>query len=176
MPDKRERDFWWAFLEGRPKSEWDPQTRMKKKDSRKPKIRAFSDDESTHADEEPVLSQETWHINDEGEVELTSTKDPSELPLAPETPALTEMQETISSEWVPREPTPSLLRRIDHVSMLPLHSSLPFSLFLFSAYVDASSNVFYSLDHYPSPGPRISVKSHDRDACALDLWSFDSSG
>lgn len=139
MPDKRERDLWWAFLAGRPEADWNPPRKPTQnsyvKKSRKigKGMRAFSDDPDSDTPEAPALHRETWHINDEGEVELASIVDPLEslptpsgTPVPPDLPAegdcdspsnnqVTSDKQQDPLAWKPREPTPSLMRHINNV-------------------------------------------------------------
>jgi hypothetical protein len=132
MPDMRERDLWWAFLAGRPESDWNPPKKLKQNQNSTKRhkfgkgMRGFSDDLDFGPPD--AAPPEIWHINDEGEVELALRVDPSEtLPTPSGTPAPQEhLAEGKSAAenfvdkqelptWKPREPTPSLLRRIDQV-------------------------------------------------------------
>jgi len=48
MPDKKERDLWWAFLSGKPEREWNPPKKPKvHKAQRLPSNRPFSEEEET---------------------------------------------------------------------------------------------------------------------------------
>ncbi len=69
MPGKKEREFWWAFLSGKPESEWNPPKKPKQNKKRKG-MRAFADDSDTEVTYGVV--QETWQINGDGDVELAS--------------------------------------------------------------------------------------------------------
>jgi len=123
MPNMRERDLWWAFLSGRPESEWNPPPKPKKMKTYG--MRGFS------ADEPPprAAAQETWLINEEGEVELSQRADTANsLPIPTEQPtgqgeSLPDAaRETASLTSQPREPTPSLLKHIDEVHSAPFKS------------------------------------------------------
>ncbi|KAJ7590883.1 survival motor neuron interacting protein 1-domain-containing protein [Mycena floridula] len=106
MPDKNERDLWWAFLEGKPESEWNPPKQSKPKS----RMRAFTPEAEADG------ASETWHINDEGEVELALKVDPAEsLP----TPPPGDSQPTEPS-CKPRPPTPMLLKHVDQRMSLHL--------------------------------------------------------
>lgn len=125
MPDKRERDCWWAFIAGLPEIDWNPPKKLKS-DASIRKGRRYGRGYSPEPDSpEDPLAQETWHINDEGEVELALLDDPTEsLPTPSGTPApdpqslqtkaILQDQE-FSSVVVQREPTPSLAAYLDHV-------------------------------------------------------------
>ncbi|KAK0498566.1 hypothetical protein EDD18DRAFT_1308743 [Armillaria luteobubalina] len=69
MPDKKERDYWWAYLSGKPESEWNPPKKPKYNKKHKG-MRAFADDSDTEVTYGVV--QETWKINGDGDVELAS--------------------------------------------------------------------------------------------------------
>ncbi|KII94944.1 hypothetical protein PLICRDRAFT_96767 [Plicaturopsis crispa FD-325 SS-3] len=140
MPDKKERDLWWAFLAGRPASDWNPPKKntlnayARKRRRFGYGMRSFSEDPEPEPEQEddPQDSQarETWHINDEGEVELALREDPAEsLPTPSGTPAPQEQSAdaehtvTVSDEpcaLKPREPTPTLLQHIDQRMSLHL--------------------------------------------------------
>lgn len=136
MPDKKERDLWWAYLAGKPETDWNPPKKPKQSQLNKRRqfgygMRGFSDD--TEYDLSYNRPQESWQTNDEGEVELVLRVDPSESlptptgsPVPPDTS--NELQNTASSStrlehvetiiFKPREPTPCLLRHIDEVSTI----------------------------------------------------------
>lgn len=107
MPDKQERDLWWAFLEGRPESEWNPPKQPKQK-----KIKGFQ------------ASAQPEHAHDEGEVELALRVDPTEsFPTPSCTPVGSDdIEESTTSDeshtlaFKPRAPTPLLLKYIDQVN------------------------------------------------------------
>jgi hypothetical protein len=132
MPEKKERDLWWAYLAGNPESDWNPPKKPKQSQKtlkRRRGMRAFSDDVGSHDDPQ----QEIWRVNDDGGIENVSSVDPTEpfpTPICshgpPESPTLGEEQ-LISPSMVsealppqttilkPREPLPSLLKHIDQV-------------------------------------------------------------
>lgn len=136
MPDKKERDLWWAYLAGKPETDWNPPKKPKQSQLNKRRqfgygMRGFSDD--TEYDLSYNRPQESWQTNDEGEVELVLRVDPSESlptptgsPVPPDTS--NELQNTASSStrlehvetiiFKPREPAPCLLRHIDEVSTI----------------------------------------------------------
>ena len=143
MPDKKERDHWWAFLAGRPEAEWShPKTpkrprRNAQDRQRSGRMRAFSDDDGVQDAPPPIdygapqMPQETWHINDEGEVELALRIDPTEslpTPSGSPTPCSRADADAVADgqqmaldrepEFVPREPTPALLKLMDSASSL----------------------------------------------------------
>lgn len=87
MPDKKERDLWWAFLSGRPEREWNPPKKPKvHKAQRLQSNRAFAEEEET------VLLYEV-----------------------PQVDAATAPSEQLLFRPVAREPVPSLLKSIDEV-------------------------------------------------------------
>lgn len=135
MPEKKERDLWWAYLAGRPESEWNP-PKPPKQNTRKPYkhrgMRGFADDPGTSGSH-----QEPWQC-DEGEVEHALRVDPKESlptptcsPEPPEVSTSTTEDQTMGSSSAamdisplrppvlklvkPREPIPSLLKHIDQV-------------------------------------------------------------
>ena len=133
MPEKKERDLWWAFLAGKPESDWNPP--KKHKHSSKPTksrrvsqgMRAFLDNvDHDMSYERP--GQETTQPDDEGEAEQVLTVDHTEplpaqtcSPVAPETltsASSSTIQDTLPPATTPakaREPMPSLLKHIDEV-------------------------------------------------------------
>jgi len=138
MPDKRERDLWWKFLAGLPESDWNPPKKPKKsslKKSRFPShMPAFCDEselDHDNIDEQNYYeSHETWRINSEGDVELAEDDPPSSsaqpLPIDSALSILSAETESKSMGPLstrpghdqvcnPREITPSLLRKLDHV-------------------------------------------------------------
>ena len=136
MPDKKDREMWWAFLSGKPESEWVPSKKSKGKAKQQypPSsygMRAWAD-EPRH---EPV--HDSWQNNDEGEVEQVLMVDPAEtLPSPVGTPVPLEYLEEMmqpstgksgapfpSAHLIPREPTTLLLKLIDEVSLLASLSS-----------------------------------------------------
>ncbi|RDB22542.1 hypothetical protein Hypma_009989 [Hypsizygus marmoreus] len=134
IPDKKERDSWWAYLAGKPESDWNPSKHSKK--SLTPTQRRLSGQAMRgFADENDAASerrrQESWQTNDEGEVEQVLRVDPSEsLPTPTGSPAPPESGEagpssvTLVAQEImalkPREPLPSLLRHIDQRMALHL--------------------------------------------------------
>jgi hypothetical protein len=142
MPDKKERDYWWAFLAGRPEAEWNqPKTQKRPKKNaqdrqlRSSRMRAFPDDDDDEQNASPMVTgvvasqmpQETWHINDEGEVELALRIDPTEsLPTPSGSPAPSSCAEVAGQQMametndidIPREPTPALLKLIDSARII----------------------------------------------------------
>jgi Survival motor neuron (SMN) interacting protein 1 (SIP1) len=136
MPEKKERDLWWAFLAGKPESDWNPPKEPKwgsKYSKPRRGMRGFADDTVSY--EHPM--QEPFQ-NDDEEVETVLRVDPLESlptptcsPEPPETSTLREDQLIEPSSMVPdgtptklkpREPMPSLLKHIDQVRSIH-HSS-----------------------------------------------------
>lgn len=116
MPDKRDRDCWWAFLAGKSEAEWNPPKKpkmIKARDRYGRAMRGYSEEPG------PDIQEETWRVNEEGEVELAVATDPTDsLPTPSGSPA---PPESISTKLKPREPTPALLRHIDEVSVFLSH-------------------------------------------------------
>lgn len=115
MPPKKERDLWWAFLAGRPESDWKPVRSSKKskankyKGMREPSPDPVVEEEEEHEEEmEQEPEEEVWRVNEEGEVEQVRVGPSKESP-------------TVSTTiYTPREPTPSLIHQIDHRMALHL--------------------------------------------------------
>ncbi|KAJ2931605.1 hypothetical protein H1R20_g5530, partial [Candolleomyces eurysporus] len=131
MPDKRERDLWWAFLEGKPESEWNITKTSKKKQKRQGKnqlgMRGWAD-EPEQEEAAEVIIYESSLLNDEGEVEEVLRLDPTELlPTPSGTPAPsdpdTSLDDATNSDppsFTPREPTTKLIKLIDEPTALHL--------------------------------------------------------
>jgi hypothetical protein len=111
IPDRKDRNAWWAFLAGKSESEWNPPKRSKTdkaRDSFRRTMRGFSEERLSETSQ-----VETWRVNEEGEVELAVTADPGEsLPTPNGTPAPSDATEI---EIKMRQPTQSLLQHIDDV-------------------------------------------------------------
>ncbi|KAI0356468.1 hypothetical protein OH77DRAFT_1495299 [Trametes cingulata] len=140
MPDKKERDLWWAFLAGRPESEWNPPkkpkqpkvSRWQQRNMRKGQsVQPFADD----VHEDASLS---YDMPESGSVEVppssagleiepsTSTDAAQSLPTPSGTPVPPDVSADISMSsddvhvravpliYLPREPTPTLMQHIDH--------------------------------------------------------------
>ena len=122
MPEKKERDLWWAFLEGRPEVEWNVSPKQSKKKALGKRsghgLRAWADEPEQ---EEPagIVIHESSLLNDEGEVEEALKPDPAELlptPSGTPAPESTSLQdEDDPPALCPREPSPKLLRLIKEV-------------------------------------------------------------
>ncbi|KAI0368051.1 hypothetical protein BV20DRAFT_969629 [Pilatotrama ljubarskyi] len=141
MPDKKERDLWWAFLSGRPESEWNPpkkpkqpkvsrwqQRNMKKGQGAQP----FLDDvhEAASLSYDMPESEGVGAISTSAGVEReapTSTDAAHSLPTPSGTPVPPDVSADISMSseealhvrevplvYLPREPTPALMQHIDH--------------------------------------------------------------
>jgi hypothetical protein len=139
MPDKKDRDCWWAFLAGQPEADWNPPKKPKSDASLRRKLnygRGISLESDLAEDLQSL--QETWHINDEGDVELALSNDPIEsLPTPSSTPAppeplgqavdhfSTTQDPHMPPSLIQREPTPSLMAYVDHVSRQPLMDGIP---------------------------------------------------
>lgn len=150
IPDRKERDAWWAFISGQPEPEWNPPKKPKALSARQQRqqrygrgLRSFSE-EWTPADSAQDMSYE--------ETVPTSVSDPSgSLPTPSGTPAPTDREVFDSSESTDlsaiiqqREPTPSLLRDIDHVS--DPYIELDCTTDSHTEIFFASSNVLHALD------------------------------
>ncbi|TFK71806.1 hypothetical protein BDN72DRAFT_895363 [Pluteus cervinus] len=135
MPDKIERDCWWAFLAGQPESEWKLKKKGKQKHGsrRKKGMRAFDDPDAESVDGGETTNQEVWYINDEGEVALKYSTPPaspgppkddevgeaSAVAPTPPTPPIPPILIEVDKHQ-PREPTMSLLKHIDERTALHL--------------------------------------------------------
>jgi len=140
MPDKKERDLWWKFLAGLPESDWNPPKKPKKASSKNRfsgHMRAFCDEPEVphkNVEQNHNESHETWCINSEGDVELAVDESAGALQSVDQPPQIgpvfsASIMETPSvidpasnhtgheQHCSPREITPSLLRKIDHVRM-----------------------------------------------------------
>ncbi|KAF9464362.1 hypothetical protein BDZ94DRAFT_1256268 [Collybia nuda] len=144
MPDKKERDLWWAYLAGKPEFDWNPPKKPKQQNSSKRwqfgyGMRGFADDREYEISYDRPR-QESWQMNDEGEVELVLQVDPREsLPTPTGSPAPPDisnistdpsssekkLEHTEATVHKPREPTPSQLRYIDE--KMALHLLMYFS-------------------------------------------------
>lgn len=138
MPDKKERDLWWAFLAGRPESEWNPPKKPKQpklsrwqQHNMKRAAREFGDelrdaplpyDLKEPAQEEyggmhPFTSSGTASVDRDG---YSNSPQNYAVPVNPmPTPAddlLVSEDAADAFVCTPREPTPFLLQHIDHVS------------------------------------------------------------
>jgi hypothetical protein len=133
IPEKKDRDMWWAFLQGKPESEWIPVPKSKGKQKRYQAsfrgMRAWLDEPPSR----PEYHESSQH-NDEGEVEQVLRGDPADsLPSPAGTPVpvpleyLEEIMQpspsgsglcytSADNEHRPREPTTTLLKLIDGVS------------------------------------------------------------
>ncbi|KAF8631586.1 hypothetical protein AX15_002336 [Amanita polypyramis BW_CC] len=127
MPDKKERDLWWAFLSGKPEREWNP--------PRKPKVyKAKQGVQLDHAfadNEETTLLYEVPQIDPAVQESDTSGQASAEQP--PSSPPMFERRKT-------REPLPSLLKRIDE--RMALHLLMYFAHW-FNLYLDGPQGRIY---------------------------------
>lgn len=133
MPEKKDRDMWWAFLEGKPAAEWIPvqKSKGKSKNQATRGLRAWADEPDPQQEHSNPI-YELSPNNDEGEVEEVLRMDPADsLPSPAGTPVPLDLLEAVmqpsSSDttipshtprrdmYKPREPTTRLLRLIDGV-------------------------------------------------------------
>ncbi|KAH9482756.1 hypothetical protein JR316_0004856 [Psilocybe cubensis] len=133
MPDKKDRDMWWAFLSGQPESEWNPTKKAKNKSKRNPSalgsMCAWTEG-NPQQDSSPSSPYNTsQQLDDEGEVEQVLKVSAAEsLPSPAGTPVPLEYFEGLSQpsstvspptsllpedKLTPREPTSILLKMID---------------------------------------------------------------
>ncbi|KIP10679.1 hypothetical protein PHLGIDRAFT_100801 [Phlebiopsis gigantea 11061_1 CR5-6] len=138
-PDMKERDHWWAFLTGRPESEWNPPKKPKKqKNLREPRYDSFGDSygggmrsfrtqyEVQYNDATPDLSYSVGTATDEMSVAPRpgqSLPTPSSTPAPSERTLLTDQNGASNgassstndpAKIVQPEPTPRLLKQFDH--------------------------------------------------------------
>ncbi|EIW61494.1 uncharacterized protein TRAVEDRAFT_69837 [Trametes versicolor FP-101664 SS1] len=138
LPSMKERDMWWAFLAGRPESEWNPPKKPKQPKVSRWQKRAqgarFADDVQENAslsyDAHQGGSSEAGPSNMSFEMETgpstpgagaRSLPTPSGTPAPPDLPAdslLLDVEASLEQraplKIIAREPTPSLLQHIDH--------------------------------------------------------------
>jgi hypothetical protein len=170
MPDKRERDLWWAFIAGRPESDWNPPKKPKQTPKSKGKgkyksgkMRGFTDDQDEYPTDDHALSQETWRVNEEGEVELGYGEDNTDTPAqkgAPFPADTSTGDHCANVQHVPgpandipeaplvkmREPTPSLISQVDSVCDTSILYILELIEIRQLANVASSVDVFRTLD------------------------------
>ncbi|KAJ7228468.1 hypothetical protein GGX14DRAFT_613018 [Mycena pura] len=122
MPDLKERDLWWAFLSGKPIEDWDPPKKYSPKKFQRG-MRAFEDDDSRMEGPSGGSSHEASEarpMRDDSEaVLLSATSLPTEH-AAEYGVSHPEHSGGAMPIYKPLEPTPSLLRLIDHRMALHL--------------------------------------------------------
>jgi hypothetical protein len=130
MPEKKDREMWWAFLSGKPESEWNPSKKAKGKANKQPPARGMRAWDDPSRDDFEIAGPSNSSVgNDEGEVEEVLRVNPAEtLPSPVGTPVPLEHLEEPSQPSLtlglpeemlkPREPTTELLRKINEVSLL----------------------------------------------------------
>jgi hypothetical protein len=161
----KERDAWWLFLTGQPESEWNPPKKPKKQNKRDQRygnygggMRGFPLEYEVHY----TSASDPLYASEEGEVERAITVDVIDLLPTPSTtpaPSETTLQvdddgtpqgsgsTATSASVLPPEPTPLLLRNLDHVSArLIFADRAQRSYCALSAIFTASSDVLRSLD------------------------------
>ncbi|KIL70201.1 hypothetical protein M378DRAFT_156274 [Amanita muscaria Koide BX008] len=116
MPDKKERDLWWAFLSGKPETEWNPPKKSRSQKDRQKKAKTTHDSTDN---EETVLNYEVYQPD--SIVREASSTGPASERLPP------------PSRFTPREPLPSLLKCIDE--LMALHLLMYFAHW-FNLYLD----------------------------------------
>ncbi len=147
MPDRKERDLWWAFFAGRPESEWNPPKKPKQpKPSRwqqrtqkqqQTNLQRAQEDislpydvgELYGADVAPDTGAPLPHVfpsparesNQPGIQAHGAYHPPLSAASDPPTDAAAAMEDIIEVPLTcfPREPTPALLQHIDHVRRIP---------------------------------------------------------
>lgn len=142
MPEKKERDNWWAFINGRPEYDWNPPKRSKKpkpeRNQHSKGMRSWDDISPSQYEvryaEEP-LPQAPVVVNEYGEVDAvgptaslptpSTTPQPEEKPdePGPSTGTIKRPQNVgYDRADRPRQPTPSLLKAMDSVSLVTLYT------------------------------------------------------
>ncbi|OCH92170.1 hypothetical protein OBBRIDRAFT_773857 [Obba rivulosa] len=139
LPDKKDRDCWWAFIAGRPQAEWDPPKKPKQHKVDKWQKNArystgtqiFAPGDSVaglsyEVQPHPAIHEETRQLNEEGEVELDVAHSAGSPPILTDGTRHDEFQtspadtgQAVHGDTEPpvyklREPTPFLMRSIDH--------------------------------------------------------------
>lgn len=136
MPEKKDRDLWWAFLSGRTEEEWRPVKKGKGKQKRVAPQQPTSEASRTpihvvlpNTEEGGTVANGTAWNNDEGEVEEVLRLNPAEtLPSPVGTPMpldyldkMTQPSATpaafFDEKLIPRECTTQLLKLIDEVGV-----------------------------------------------------------
>lgn len=136
IPEKKDRDLWWAFLSGQPEEEWTPFKKGKGKQKRIPPQQSASGSSQAYSNtgafplnirEGPAVADVNSWNNDEGEVEEVLRLNPAEtLPSPVGTPVPPDYFERMAQSsatpvppfeeiLIPRESTTQLLKSIDEV-------------------------------------------------------------
>ncbi|KAG6915663.1 hypothetical protein DXG01_010533 [Tephrocybe rancida] len=130
LPDKKEREYWWGFLAGKPESDWNPPKQPKQSAAMR-RLSGLTQHDTMNTPSK-TRWQESWQTNDKGEVELVLRADPSDsLPTPSGSPAPPELDRLAGSSTVllpaqdvviykPREPLPNLLGYLDERTALHL--------------------------------------------------------
>lgn len=107
-PDKKDRDAWWAFISGRSEAEWNPPKKPKQnKSSRYAKEQRYSGGMRAFAEDSDVHEDAAVEDNNDQTYEF--------LPTLSNTSGLDREPHTKRTVLITREPTPNILRDIDHV-------------------------------------------------------------
>ena len=169
LPEKRERDAWWAFVIGMPEYEWNkpakPARSAKKRKKAKSKLRDTSppsDVEDTYEIQlHDQVIEEVYRVDEDGEVQLSNYTEPTESspPTATErSPAYTDNghadtnqtsiadgHDQLMLDPKPREPTPTILSMLDNVCA-EVFLDLKYASMIFSAILYPFVDVFQLLD------------------------------
>lgn len=162
MPEKKDRDMWWAFLSGKPESEWNPSKKARSKAKKKPPARGMRAWDDPFREESEIAGPSNSSVgNDEGEVEEVLRVNPAEtLPSPIGTPVPLEHLEEMSQPSLimgpclpeeilrPREPTTELLRKINE--RVALHLLMYFTYWI---------NIYLKT---PEPNDYLPTESHAR--------------
>lgn len=105
----RERDHWWAFIQGRPESEWNrlPKETRTAQYSKRSSMRGFPDEDEIDS------TSPSGSAEDERRVVIISSEEIAEMESSADTQAYG------STKIRHREPTPTLISLIDNVSFFP---------------------------------------------------------
>ncbi|GBE80017.1 hypothetical protein SCP_0212190 [Sparassis crispa] len=134
MPEKKQRDQWWAFIEGRPQTDWDPPKKPQQNKQNKWRndrysrgLRGFPDDTDERELSYDYREEGRAYASEQEALRATDMKDASvleasgSLPTPFGTPAPQELSPGEKCDDVDkqahrgrREPTPSLMQYIDH--------------------------------------------------------------
>ena len=142
MPEMKDRDAWWSFLSGRPESEWNAPKKPKKQNKRDQRYGSYGGDgggggmrsflSEYEVQYTPASQLPYAYASEEGEVEraIATTDAADALPTPSATPGpadrtlqtdpdgtSTEASSSLAAgaSVLPPEPTPLLLRNMDHV-------------------------------------------------------------
>ncbi|TFK28899.1 hypothetical protein FA15DRAFT_664999 [Coprinopsis marcescibilis] len=163
MPDKKERDLWWAYLEGKAESEWNVPKNSKRQQKRQQHhqrkdagMRAWADEPEEMVVPEMIIYESALLNDDEGEVEEALSIDPAEgLPTPSGTPGpSTESPPRLGQSSTatptgpprPREPSTTLLKLIDEPTAL--HLLMYFTHWMNTHVQNPEADIFPQREHH----------------------------